>query len=197
MEHGDTAYTNIPLPAHTDTTYFTDPIGLQFFHLLEHSGKGGKTLLVDGFHVALQLQESHPWAYEALTRIQISSHAAGDKDYFITPTPSTFPIIRLDEATGHLLQIRFNNDDRSTLQLSIEDTELFYMALQQWTRLVKAKENELWVQLKPGRAVIMDNWRVLHGRSSFSGFRRMVGAYIGWDDYQSRLKTLSGAKDLL
>ena len=32
----DTAYTNDYLPAHTDTTYFTDPAGLQVFHLLSH-----------------------------------------------------------------------------------------------------------------------------------------------------------------
>jgi trimethyllysine dioxygenase len=25
--HGDTAYTSIALPAHTDSTYFTDPVG--------------------------------------------------------------------------------------------------------------------------------------------------------------------------
>jgi trimethyllysine dioxygenase len=27
LGHGDTAYTDIPLGAHTDTTYFTDPAG--------------------------------------------------------------------------------------------------------------------------------------------------------------------------
>ena len=56
---------------------------------------------------------------------------------------------------------------------------------------MRDKENELWVQLKPGKAVIMDNWRVLHGRSAFTGYRRMVGCYIGYDDFKSRLKTLS------
>jgi trimethyllysine dioxygenase len=27
LEHGDTAYTTAALSAHTDTTYFTDPVG--------------------------------------------------------------------------------------------------------------------------------------------------------------------------
>jgi trimethyllysine dioxygenase len=27
MAHGDTAYTNLGIGAHTDSTYFTDPIG--------------------------------------------------------------------------------------------------------------------------------------------------------------------------
>ena len=38
----DTAYTNIALEAHTDNTYFSDPAGLQAFHLLSHTdGSGG------------------------------------------------------------------------------------------------------------------------------------------------------------
>ena len=195
MAHGDTAYTNIALPAHTDTTYFTDPVGLQLFHLLKHTGTGGESLLVDGFNVALQLQQKHRWAFDLLTTLKISSHCAGDKDIFIQPSPLTFPIIRLDPDTGHLLQIRFNNDDRSVLSFpgiksAGEQVELFYAALQEWSKLLKSKENELWVKLEPGQVVIMDNWRVLHGRASFTGFRRMVGCYIGYDDFQSRLKTV-------
>jgi trimethyllysine dioxygenase len=77
MKHGDTAYSTMALPAHNDTTYFTDPIGLQFFHLVKHVGEGGKSLYVDGFNVALQLRELHPWAFDALTKLRISAHAAG------------------------------------------------------------------------------------------------------------------------
>jgi len=35
LSHGDTAYTNLALQAHTDTTYFTDPVGfLNFIKLI-------------------------------------------------------------------------------------------------------------------------------------------------------------------
>lgn len=190
MAHGDTAYTNIALPAHNDTTYFSDPIGLQLFHLLKHTGTGGESLFVDGFNVALQLQAQSPWAFKALTELKVSSHSAGDKDTFIQPTPNRFPIIKLDPDTGHIMQIRFNNDDRSILSLGGDQVELFYAALNEWTNLIKSKKNELWVKLRPGNVVIMDNWRVLHGRGAFTGHRRMIGCYIGYDDYQSRLKTL-------
>lgn len=39
------------------------------------------------------------------------------------------------------------------------------------------------------RAAI-DNHRVLHGRSAFTGKRRMCGAYIGGDEFSSRLAVL-------
>eukprot|EP00842_Homolaphlyctis_polyrhiza_P005141 jgi/Hompol1/5628/HPOL_000866-RA len=200
LEHGDTAYTTLALSAHTDTTYFTDPVGLQMFHLLEHRGKGGASLYVDGFHVARQLKAQSPWAYDALTRLKITAHSAGDETVLIQPTPTHFPIIKLDEQTGDPMQIRFNNDDRSTLDsLTGADVKLFYAALAEWTRLLRAPENELWVQLKAGTAVIMDNWRVLHGRSAFTGYRRLTGSYHNWDDFQSRLKMLCrpGAKERL
>jgi trimethyllysine dioxygenase len=187
LKHGDTAYTNIALPAHTDTTYFTDPVGLQFFHMLEHRGTGGESLYVDGFQVALRLQEEQPWAYNALTTIKLNAHSAGNTDTFIQPA-RPFSVIGLNE-WGHLHQIRFNNDDRSTLRLTLKETELFYAALHEWTKLLRREENELWIKLKPGLAVMLDNWRVLHGRNSFTGYRRMCGSYHNWDDFQSRLNT--------
>ncbi|KAI8895473.1 hypothetical protein BC833DRAFT_622997 [Globomyces pollinis-pini] len=190
LAHGDTAYTNIALPAHTDTTYFTDPIGLQFFHLVHHEGTGGESLYVDGFNVALQLKEENPEAFKSLTEILISAHSAGDANTLIQPTPLFFPIIKLDPTTGHLQQIRFNNDDRSILKQSKPQKILeFYSALQEWTRILRKPENELWVKLKPGTAVIMDNWRTMHGRASFTGTRRMIGSYHNWDDYRSRKRT--------
>lgn len=37
---------------------------------------------------------------------------------------------------------------------------------------------------------VIDNHRVLHGRSAFDGRRRMCGAYVGVDEYHSKLAVL-------
>lgn len=37
----------------------------------------------------------------------------------------------------------------------------------------------------------VNNHRVLHGRSAFDGKRRMCGAYIGVDEFHSKLAVLS------
>ena len=39
--------------------------------------------------------------------------------------------------------------------------------------------------------IVIDNHRVLHGRSAFDGQRRMCGAYIGVDEYRSKLAVLT------
>jgi trimethyllysine dioxygenase len=176
------------LPPHTDTTYFTHPVGLQFFHLLRHDGQGGEQSYVDGFRVALQLKEQAPWAFDLLTTLRVKAHSAGDDGTLIQ---SCAPMIQTDPETGELVQIRFNNDDRSTLDhLSASQVMDFYRALREWTRLTRDPQNVLWVKLKPGFAVIMDNWRVLHGRAAFTGHRHLCGSYHPHDDYRSRVKTL-------
>ncbi|CAG8574144.1 2994_t:CDS:2 [Ambispora leptoticha] len=189
LEHGDTAYTTLALKVHTDTTYFTDPIRLQMFHLLEFNGKGGKSIFVDGFYVANLLKSQNPHAYKTLSTIRIPAHCAGDKNICIQPTPHSFPILNHNPITSALYQIRYNNDDRSTMShLKPDQVEEFYDALRAWNKLLQDSANEFLIQLVPGRAVLFDNWRVLHGRTAFVGHRRLTGAYLNHDDYQSRLK---------
>jgi alpha-ketoglutarate-dependent taurine dioxygenase len=67
-----------------------------------------------------------------------------------------------------------------------------YEAIRNWNSCLKSPDSEFWVQLAPGTAVVVDNYRVLHGRSAFTGKRRMCGAYIGRDDYRARLDGLGG-----
>lgn len=140
LSHGDTAYTNLPLGAHTDTTYFTDPAGLQMFHLLSHiesqkgsertPAAGGESLLVDGFFAAKILREVHPEAYRVLSTVPVTTHSAGDDDTLIQPLQRAgYPILEHDHHTGALIRVRYNNDDRSVLQISDEDVLPFYDAL--------------------------------------------------------------------
>ena len=118
----------------------------------------------------------------------------------LQPFPNAFPIIEVDKKAGRgngvngIVKIRYNNDDRSVLS-GAKNVRVFYEALREWTRILKAKENEVWINLQPGLAVMVDNWRVLHGRSAFTGHRRMVGSYHGMDDYRSRYRVVvEGAK---
>ncbi|PRP76233.1 hypothetical protein PROFUN_15318 [Planoprotostelium fungivorum] len=186
---GDTAYSNLALRAHTDNTYYTEPSGLQMFHMLEFRGKGGESLLVDGFQAAKILKEKYPESYEILSTVRIPTHAAGDDGFLFQPTPNPgYPILNHGEG-GELYQIRYNNDDRSTMRhLPYEQVEPFYTALKRWSAILTDVGSEYWRQLTPGTLVVFDNWRVLHGRAAFTGYRRLCGCYISWDDYQSRLK---------
>ncbi|KAF2687434.1 Trimethyllysine dioxygenase [Lentithecium fluviatile CBS 122367] len=186
----DTAYTNIALEAHTDTTYFSDPAGLQAFHLLSHTeGSGGQSLLVDGFNAAEQLLKEDKGAYEVLASVNVQAHASGNEGISIMPYKG-FPVLGHDEATGRLLQVRWNSSDRAAIELPLGEVGRWYEAARKFDRILKRKENEYWEQLQPGTVVIFDNWRVLHGRAEFTGKRRICGGYINRDDWISKFKVL-------
>ncbi|TFK49526.1 Trimethyllysine dioxygenase [Heliocybe sulcata] len=194
LAKGDTAYTTMALGAHTDNTYFTDPCGIQLFHLLSHTeGTGGATLLVDGFYVADILGDTRPELYSLLCRTPVRAHAAGEPGALYVPSPSSgYPILSHDYGTGGIGQVRWNNDDRSVLMDIIIGDEMvdWYDAIRVWHKLLTSPDSEYWVQLSPGTVVAVNNHRVLHGRSAFDGKRRMCGAYIGIDEYRSKLTVL-------
>ena len=182
---------------------------MQLFHLLEHTGgTGGVSLLVDGFYVASILRDLYPDSYRLLSTIPVPFHAAGESGilYRASHTPLEH------DATGNLRSVQWNNDDRSALRnVPYADVPRLYDAMRTWDKLVTSQDSEYWVQLSPGTvvgmrflspslsvliimdgtAVAIDNHRVLHGRSSFTGLRRMCGAYIGADEFRSRLAVLS------
>ena len=42
--------------------------------------------------------------------------------------------------------------------------------------------------LRPGDALLFDNWRALHGRRAYTGKRTLCGAYLNHEDFESRLR---------
>lgn len=198
LSKNDTAYTNIDILSHTDGTYWSDTPGLQLFHLLMHEGTGGTTSLVDAFHCAEVLKKQYPESYDLLTRIPIPAHSAGEEKVCIQPDIPQ-PIFKLDN-NGELVQVRWNQSDRSTMDAWKDPLEVvqFYKAIKRWHSIISDPANELFYQLKPGQCLIFDNWRCFHSRTEFTGRRRMCGAYTNRDDFVSRLKLLTvGRKKVL
>lgn len=194
----DTAYTNFDISGHTDGTYWNDTPGLQLFHLLYHDGEGGTTSLVDAFQCAEQLKKQDPESYDLLTRIPVPAHSAGEEKVCIQPDIPQ-PVFKLD-LQGKLVQVRWNQSDRSCMDswADPEDVPRFYRAIRSWYSIISSPENEFFYQLKPGQALIFDNWRCFHLRTEFTGKRRLCGAYINRDDFMSRLKLLNvGRKAVL
>ena len=120
------------------------------------------------------------------------------------------PVLTRD-ARGELVRVRWNNDDRSVVRnVSGSDMLAWYDAMREWNKGLTSADAEYWVKLTPGTVVgalfivapasfvttnvrayiAIDNHRVLHGRAAFDGTRRMCGAYIGVDEFRSRLGVL-------
>lgn len=199
----DTAYTNLGLPLHTDTAYFTDPCGLQLFHLLSHEADpnaeqsdeedlGGHNTMCDGYAAAAHMKKHHRSEFHTLCYTPIPFHASGNEDVSITPA-SHFAVFTRHKRS---LQIRWNNDDRATK--SDWDTRTatrWYEAARIWHSIINSPEFFIETKFTPGRALIFDNWRMLHGRTAFTGKRRMCGGYISHDDFWSRYMLLNYGRE--
>ena len=183
-EHRDTAYSNGPIGPHTDGCYSWAPPGVQFFQIATTARVGGANYLVDGFQVASALKRQSPEAYELLARTPISYHY--DDSTQGNHLKATHPVFSHDE-NGDLLRFHFNDSDRLPFACPPDQMASFYRAYGLLLGLLNDPVNRVTLQLRPDQLLASDNWRVLHARESFSGTRRLMGAYLERDTYSRRL----------
>jgi len=186
LSKADTAYTNIELLAHTDGTYSHDAPGLQLLHCLYFEGTGGDSTMADGFRVAAELKKSAPQHYETLSRVMIPGQYVGDGSHLM----SARPVLRHDH-NGDLVQVSFNNADRAPFLLPHDEMIAFYDAIRAFDLLANDRRLQWRHVLEPGEAMLFDNWHALHGRAAYTGVRKLCGAYLNHEDFESRLRMAS------
>jgi trimethyllysine dioxygenase len=179
----DSAYTPKELRPHTDGTYSHDAPGLQLLLCVDYDATGGESIMVDGARIAASLQATQPQVYDDLTRIGVTGLYRGDG----VELRARRPILRLDE-TGRLAQVTFNNYDRDTVRLADDDMRALYAGIRAFDSMANDPAYQWRYTLEPGDMLIFDNWRVLHGRGAFSGRRKMAGAYLNREDFESSLR---------
>ncbi|XP_025205009.1 trimethyllysine dioxygenase, mitochondrial [Melanaphis sacchari] len=184
--HKDPSYLNGPLIVHNDSTYFNESTGLQVFHMFERdiNGKGGFSTIVDGFKAAEILKKENPSHFKNLTEIEIESEYIEPGFHY----KCKGPVIKIDPTTNEVYQIRFNIYDRSPLPPSRVNE--FYKSYAHFLEILE-REEMCWKHcLKPGTVIIYNNWRILHGRTSFTGKRIFGGCYISMTEFLSKARIL-------
>ncbi|CAM4107335.1 TauD/TfdA family dioxygenase [Vreelandella rituensis] len=184
----DLTMTQRGLEPHTDNPY-RDPIpGYIWLHCLTNAAEGGESTLADGLMAARLLRERDPGAYACLTRVT-PSFRYRDAD---TDLESEGPLIELD-SHGEPVRVRYSNRTERVPALPPEELEVYYAARQAFYRLITGEELTLQLKLEPGQMLIMDNYRLLHGRSAFQlagGVRHLRQGYVDRDSTASRRRVL-------
>jgi len=186
----DTAYTPVAIGPHTDGTYSIDSPGFQMFHCLKFDGTGGETTLVDGFNVAERIRRTDPEAFEVLSQTKVPARYLGDGVHLT----AEHAVIGLDH-NGDYRQIAYNNYDRAPFRLPPARMAVFYRALGLFNRLANDPQFEITMRLAPGTALLFDNWRTLHGRRAYQGYRWLCGAYLNKEDFDSKLRVLRAVEE--
>ena len=169
-EPSDLGFQN--LLVHTDSPYRNPRPGFQVLHCVRPASHGGETIIVDGVAAAATLD--------------------ADKVRILAETPVEFRyrrgILRLSTSApiletgirGRPEAIRFNR--RSTVGPIGSPDRLaeWYEGYVTLSALVDNPANQLRIRLNSGEAVILNNHRMLHGRTAFDAVnqqRLLQGAY--------------------
>lgn len=162
QEAQEDRYLQTLLVPHTDFSFTSWPTGLFIFHCLSPSADGGgATIVVDGFAVAEKLRKDDPKAFEILSMVKhrFRGHGPIKGDWYANAR-----MISTDHV-GTICGIRFALGSRTAQAINQHIDEEYTKATQAMLRLVLAPENQLLLPLKAGDCLVMDNHRILHGRT--------------------------------
>ncbi len=184
----DLAYTSLPLAPHTDNPYRKPVPCIQLLHCIENEVGGGLSTLVDGLAVTEELKKEHPSFFQILTEIKVRFQFVDDN----VVLEDWAEMIQLDE-NKRLKQVRFSPRLDFVPLMDKEKLELYYAARNKISEMYNSEKFRIEFKLKPGDLLMMDNYRLLHGRTEFNaneGNRFLQGCYIDYDSTEGKLKHL-------
>ena len=184
----DLAYTSLALAPHTDNPYRNPVPCIQILHCIENEVNGGYSTLVDGFTVTEKLKNEYPDYYKILTEIKVRYQFI-DQDVFLEDWAE---MIKLDE-NQNFKQVRFSPRLDFVPLMDRDKLNLYYSARNKISELYNSDKYRIEFKLMPGDLLMMDNHRLLHGRTSYDaneGNRFLQGCYIDYDSTEGKLKHL-------
>ena len=184
----DLAYTSLPLAPHTDNPYRKPVPCIQLLHCIENEVGGGLSTLVDGLAVTEELKKEHPSFFQILTEIKVRFQFVDDN----VVLEDWAEMIQLDE-NKRLKQVRFSPRLDFVPLMDKEKLELYYAARNKISEIYNSEKFRIEFKLKPGDLLMIDNYRLLHGRTEYNaneGNRFLQGCYIDYDSTEGKLKHL-------
>eukprot|EP00933_Yihiella_yeosuensis_P069544 TRINITY_DN7618_c0_g1_i1.p1 TRINITY_DN7618_c0_g1~~TRINITY_DN7618_c0_g1_i1.p1 ORF type:complete len:479 (-),score=99.68 TRINITY_DN7618_c0_g1_i1:135-1571(-) len=191
-----------PLSMHTDHSVYNGTPGyLQFMY----QAQGDVTSKVcDGIALANYMKENHPEDYRLLTEVHITHSSRNNiyakNGFYMRDTKDeaatfelvhTHPVLVLDQA-GNLEKVIQSETKRGVSALPFDQYDRYMEAYRRWTKLVEEPEFVTEFDWPEHSMVVMNNWRVLHGRATVppNTHRTMVFAYVMKTIYENRHRYL-------
>jgi gamma-butyrobetaine dioxygenase len=184
----DLAYTSLPLDPHTDNPYRSPVPGVQLLHCLVNETSGGSSTLVDGYAAAEALRTRDSEAFQLLSRTPVQFRYRDDTTELVASAPP----IELD-VKGRVQAVHFSPRLDFVALGPPKELADYYRARRAFDHLLRSPEFEITFLLEAGELLMMDNRRLLHGRSGFDpgeGQRHLQGCYIDIDGPRSRYRVL-------
>ncbi len=185
----DLTMTTRALENHTDNPYRFPTQGYIFLHCIENASIGGENTIVDGFNVAKILRDRHKQFFNTLTTFNTFFRYKDENAWL----ENKCKLIELDDM-NNVIQVRYNNRTELIPFDKNKKIDDYINARRKFWDLIKDKKNNIRIKQRPGDMLILDNYRVLHGRGAYrdtKNRRYFRQGYMDRDIFQSKLKTLA------
>lgn len=190
----DLAYTDVALASHTDNPYRNPIPGIQYLHCLKNEVSGGLSTLVDGMAIAEALCEENAQQADILEQISVRFRYEG---------PSAIlehhgPIIERDHE-GFIRHIRLSSRLDYVPALDVDTLTHFYAGRRRLHEMSNSRDFQISFPFRPGTLLMMNNYRLLHGRTAFNGaqgHRHLQGCYIDHDGPASLFRMLAKGRNV-
>jgi gamma-butyrobetaine dioxygenase len=191
---------NVEVTAHPSNQVFTshamtprsglayrDPVPtVGLTHCLSQAAGGGDSLLVDGFHAAATLRAERPRAFNMLASTEVTFAFADARN----DLRATSPVIGLGPS-GRIREIRIDTGLMQPLRMPAAAVIDFYDAYRAFAEVIRRPSQAVTIRLRPGDCLVLDNTRLLVGRTRFTGTQRhMQMCWADLDMLASRLSVL-------
>ena len=184
----DLAYTSLHLAPHTDNPYRNPVPCIQLLHCIENEVSGGFSTLVDGYTVTEDLKNENPDFYKILTEVKVKFKFI-DKEVVLEDWSE---LIKLNDDKT-FKQVRFSPRLDYVPMLDKEKLDLYYKARKKLSEMYNSDKYRVEFKLAPKDLLMMDNHRLLHGRTAYEtkeGKRFLQGCYIDYDSTEGKLRHL-------
>ncbi|MGB3401444.1 MAG: TauD/TfdA family dioxygenase [Microcoleaceae cyanobacterium] len=180
------AWTNLGIVPHTDLSTFASPPAYLLFHYLKTSDQGGENALIDGFKIAEVLRQQAPEKFKLLSTLPVQfrfQHTDAD-------LIGEGEIIHLN-CDGEVKSIRCSPRAIQPFKFPPEFIKPYYDAYRTFVEMCNSDEYRVLIKFNPGDLLILDNHRVLHGRTKYVGERFIQTVYIERTELLSQLSVIS------
>ena len=188
QDPNDLAYTSLGLTPHTDNPYRNPVPCIQLLHCIESEVSGGLSTLVDGYTVTEDLKKENPVFYKILSEVKVRFKFI-DKEVVLEDWSE---LIKLNDDKT-FKQVRFSPRLDYVPVLEKEKLDLYYKARKKLSEMYNSDKYRIEFKLTPKDLMMIDNYRLLHGRTAYEtkeGNRFLQGCYIDYDSTEGKLRHL-------